>query len=69
MVKQKQIRNIYDNYLNGNLRECINLINEYGEYEFYSDFRNFLLNLFVNSGNAYMIFSEFVVSIMRVKNR
>lgn len=65
MDKQKELENIYNNYVNGNRKNMVEQIDEYGTYDFFEDFVSFLLD-FV-SDNWEKTFVDVVITYHKIK--
>ena len=69
MSKQEQLENIESNLVNGNRQECVKLIDAYGLYEFWADYKQYLFDLYVQERDRYTQFTDMTISYFRIKNR
>jgi hypothetical protein len=62
------VEGIHDNLINGQRRQMVEQINEYGMYQFWEDFKEYL-DMMYTKEKAYKIFSDGVISYHRIKGR
>ena len=62
------IEAIHDSLVNGNRRQMVGQINEYGLYDFWSDYKHMLITLYDDSG-VLSYFSDAVISYHRITSR
>jgi hypothetical protein len=64
------IETIHNSLLNGNRKQMVNQIDEYGLYDFWADYRDFL-GLQTEHGifPQFSYFQDAVISYHRIKNR
>ena len=63
------IKTIHTSLVNGNRRQMVEQINEYGLYDFWFDYGHYLYDLYENLPVRYGYFQDAVVSYHRIKNR
>ena len=68
-MNTEQLENIECNLINGNRRDCVRMIDEYGLYDFWADYKEYLTNLYVNERDRYTQFTDMTISYFRIKNR
>ena len=65
-----KISTVHDSLLNGQRRQMVEQIDEYGyEYDFWKDYSNFLKSLYVDIDACYQYFEDATVSYFRIKGR
>ena len=69
MTHQDEIQNIHVNLINGNRRDCVKLIDEYGLYDFWDDYRTFLADVCTDDSERFSYFADMTISYFRIKNR
>lgn len=62
------IQTIHDSLLNGQRTQMTKQIDEYGIYDFFSDYKTFLEGLYTIT-TMYEYFTDVTVSYHRIKNR
>ena len=65
--QSKDIEIIHESLVNGNRKQMVKMIDEYGLYDFWKDYTIFL-NDWMNQGDCYGWFSDAVISYHRIKN-
>lgn len=73
----KQLCLIHDSLLNGQNTQMVKQIEIYGEYDFFSDYREFLIGNTLSEDNnslsatrhVFDAFSDCVISYFKIKNR
>lgn len=65
----KQIENIHENLINGNRQDCVKMIKEYGLYDFFDDYRNYLADICSDDTERFSYFSDMTISYFRITNR
>ena len=67
----ENIKNIHENLINGNRRDCVKLIKEYGLYDFWPDYRDYLKQTYGSEldNHASNYFIEMTISYFRITNR
>ena len=63
----KRISKIHDSLVNGQRRQMVDQIDEYGLYDFFEDYREYLND--TEQGMAFHYFQDAVISYHRIKNR
>ena len=64
-MERPDIETIHDSYINGQFRQMTKQIDEYGLYDFWSDFKNYLQD----TGCSHDDFISVTIVYFRVKNR
>jgi hypothetical protein len=59
---------IHESLVNGQRRQMVEQIDEYGLYDFWDDYKMHLNNLY-DANSAYEYFTDAVISYHRIKNR
>lgn len=67
-MKQEQIEEIHESLINGQRKQMTSQIDEYGLYDFFADYDNYLREAF-GPQTAYNYFSDAVISYHHNKNR
>jgi len=62
-----EIKTIHDSLVNGNRKQMVNQINEYGTYDFWEDYRDYLQDCFVECGDRLRWFQDATISYFRIK--
>jgi hypothetical protein len=68
-MKSEQLENIHNNLINGNRRDCVKQIQEYGLYDFWSDYFAYLGELYFDKTVIAGYFSDMTISYFRITNR
>ena len=68
-TKQEQIEEIYNSLMNGQRKQMVSQIDEYGLYDFWDDYGNYLESLYIEVLARFEYFSDAVISYHRIKNR
>ena len=68
MFKDELLENIHGNLINGNRQDCVKMINEYGLHDFWSDYKDYLEELY-NVKISYDYFTDMTISYFRITNR
>ena len=68
-----EIQEIHENIINGNRRDAVKMIDEYGT-DFFSEYRQYLIDLFDDTDPsqthaAFIHFTDAVLSYFRIKGR
>ena len=66
-MKREQLEAIQDSLINGQCKQMVEQIDEYGLYGFFPDYQNFLKGY--ESDDQYFYFADAVISYHRIKNR
>jgi hypothetical protein len=62
-----KIETIHESLVNGQRRQMVEQIKEYGLYDFFSDYRDYLKDLYAGGGFDY--FADATISYHRITNR
>lgn len=68
-MKTNQLRIIHELLINNEKRQMIKQIEEYGLYDFWSDYKCYLFELYDNSQAVNEFFGDATISYFRIKNR
>ena len=60
---------IHENLVNGNRRDCVKQINKYGQYDFWSNYREYLESTYQSVNAQYSYFSDMTTSYFRINGR
>lgn len=63
------IETIHESLVNGQRQQMTVQIDEYGIYDFFSDYKEYLKDQYVNTKSILAYFSDAVISYHRIKNR
>ena len=63
------IETIHESLVNGNRRQMVEQIDEYGVYDFWADYKDFLGIQHFHNFPAVPYFTDAVISYHRIKNR
>ena len=63
------IAEIHESLVNGQRQQMVEQINDYGLYDFFSDYEDYLNTLYANESSEYAYFREAVTSYHRITNR
>ena len=63
-----EIAVIHENIINGNRRDAVKLIDEYG-MDFFSEYRVYLKDTYAYEHSEYSYFADAVLSYFRIKGR
>ena len=63
------LNEIHDSLINGQRRQMVEQIKEYGLYDFWSDYLNFLQHTYVNTESHLTYYSDAVISYHHIENR
>ena len=66
---QEQLEQIHNSLINGNRRQMVEQIDEYGLYDFWDDYKSYLSDLYVNDYSTVKYFTDATISYFRIKNR
>ena len=64
-----KIELIHLQFVNGNRKDAINLIDEYGLYDFFEDYKDYLTELYISDESVLEYFSGITITYFRIKNR
>ena len=65
---ENEIAVIHESLVNGQRKQMVSQIDEYGG-GFWSDYKDYLYNLYINEIAMYDYFSDAVISYFRIKGR
>jgi len=68
-TKQEQIEEIHNSLVNGQRTQMVKQIDEYGLYDFWADYRDFLESLYSGTKARWDYFFDATVSYNRIKCR
>jgi len=68
-MNRAELENIHESLVNGQRRQMVSQINEYGNYEFWSDYAGYLRELYTESESAYCYFRDATISYFRITKR
>jgi len=66
---RKEIEEIHNSLVNGQGKEMVKQIDEYGLYDVWFDYGKYLQELYADSGAWFEYYSDAVQSYHRIKNR
>jgi len=65
----QQMEQAHLSLVNGQRKQMVEQIDEYGLYDFWEDYSNYLKSLYVDIDSAYRYLEDAVTSYHRIKNR
>ena len=65
----QQMEQAHLSLVNGQRKQMVEQIDEYGLYDFWEDYSNYLKSLYVDIDSAYRYLEAAVTSYHRIKNR
>ena len=68
-TQNNKLNEIHSSLVNGQRRQMVAQIKEYGLYDFWADYQDYLTYLYVERGACYTYFSDAVISYHRITNR
>lgn len=68
-MKKEQIEQIHLSLVNGQRKQMAEQITEYGLYNFYEDYDNYLSELYIHAESKHEYFRDAVISYHRIVNR
>jgi len=66
-TKMSAVEEIHMSLVNGQRRQMVEQIDEYGVHDFWADYKNYLEELYFDKGMEY--FADSVISYHHIKNR
>lgn len=63
------VEQIHESLVNGQRRQMVEQIKEFGEYDFFSEYQAFLEYTYYNAETEYRYFIDATVSYFRITNR
>ncbi len=67
-TSHEQLQEIHESLVNGQRKQMVEQINEYGLYSFFADYKEFLETLYTEEAQ-YIYFADATISYFRVTNR
>lgn len=64
----KQIEQIHESLINGQRKQMVNQIEEYGLFSFFEDYKSYLQEIYTEE-QQYLYFSDCVISYHKISNR
>ena len=64
-----KIEEIHNSLLNGQRRQLVEQIKEYGLYDFFADYQIYLLDTYETRQAQFEYFSDVTISFFRIENR
>ena len=68
-MNYEKIIEIHESLVNGQRRQMVNQIDEYGLYDFWKDYLEYLYQRYVQETVVFGYFYDVVISYHRIKNR
>ena len=68
-MNHKKLEEIHESLVNGQRKQMVKQIDEYGLYDFWSDYKTYLHELYVHIGSQHTYFVDAVISYHRIKAR
>jgi len=68
MTKREQLEIIINSLINGQRKQMVAQIEEYGLYDFWEDFKSYMKEIYSNNLSS-EYFEDAVISYFRIKNR
>ena len=68
-MNYEKIVEVHDSLINGQRRQMVNQIDEYGLYDFWKDYLEYLYGLYTQESVVLEYFSDAVISYHRIKNK
>lgn len=71
MSKYEQLENIHNNLVNGNRQDCVKQIKKYGLYDFWSDYKDYLIQTYGTplDEHVFNYFTDMTILYFRITNR
>ena len=69
MLKHEELEIIHESLVNGQRKQMVKQIDEYGLYDFWDDYGRYLHEIYVQSESAFQYFRDAAISYHRIKNR
>ena len=67
--KETLLNHAHNSLVNGQRTQMVGIIKEYGVYEFFEDYRNYLLMEFETIELQFKYFTDATISFMQITNR
>ena len=68
-TKNEKLQLIHESLINGQRKQMVQQIDEYGLYDFFEDYGGYLNNLYEHCHSKYAYFLDCVTSYHRIKSR
>jgi hypothetical protein len=68
-MRKPRISTIHKSLINGQRKQMVEQIDEYGTYDFWTDYRDYLKNIYTNKSAIINYFTDATVSYFRITNR
>jgi len=68
-TKEQRLETIHESLVNGNRKQMVDQIKDYGLYDFWGDYREYLLELYTSDHSRYAYFADATISYFRITNR
>ncbi len=63
------IEEIHESLVNGNRQQMVRQIQEYGLYDFWADYKEYLNGLYVNDNAKFQYFTDAAIAYAHITNR
>ena len=64
-----KLSDIHESLVNGQRRQMVQQIDEYGVYDFWQDYREYLHGIYIEIDSILKYFTDATISYFRIKNR
>lgn len=68
-MEEYTIEEIHESLVNGQRKQAVRQIDEYGNYDFWEHYKWFLENTYADYKTIFKYFSDMTISYNRIKNR
>jgi len=68
-TKKEQLETIHNSLVNGQRKQMKSQIDEYGLYDFFEDYKEYLLEMYDSIKTVFEYFSDAVISYHRIANK
>ena len=65
----ENIEEIHESLVNGQRRQCVKMIDEFGLYDFWDQYADYLVDLYTSPDSRWRYFTDMAISYHRIKNR
>lgn len=69
MIKHELIEEIHESLINGQRKQMVDQINNYGLYDFWPDYNDYLNSIYIDTVSQYKYFTDCTISFNRINNR
>ena len=69
MSKLKDIEQIHESMINGQGKQAVEQMTEYGDYDFAKDYMNYLQDICISGRDAWRYFTDAIITRDRIRNR